>query len=81
MILKIIFPQFCEVIAEGLAAGKELLITAETAIQRVATSVDNPGIRQGKMQQAGVDEVVGVLINKSRQATAIFFCATKVLIA
>ena len=50
LILHVIFAQFSQVIAEGLATGEKLFIAAETAVQRVAPGIDNLGIRYSEMK-------------------------------
>src|SRR5258708_12239226 len=74
----VISSQIIEVVAEGLAFGKVLLVGAEARIHRMAAHVDDDGIRQNAIYQAYVAEVVRHLIDEMRPAAAQRRCLLQV---
>ena len=62
----IVAAQILEVVAEGLTFGEVLLVGAEARIHRMAAHVDDGRVRQHRVDEADVAEVVGHLVDEVR---------------
>ena len=58
-IAAVVASQIIEAVAEGLARGEMLLEGAEAGVHRMATGVDDGGVRQDRLDEADVAEIVG----------------------
>src|SRR5210317_1828481 len=57
-----------QVVGKRLASREQLFETAQTAVQRMAARIDNLRMRQDKLQEAHVREIIGHLVGKARLA-------------
>jgi len=62
--------EIVKVVTEGLPFRKVLLVGAEARIHRVASRVDNGGVRQDRLSEPDMAEIIGHLVDKVRSAAA-----------
>ena len=66
VVLAVVGREIVHVVGEVLALAEQLLVAAETAVERVPAGVDDPRVRQDQVQQPDVREVVGQLVGEVR---------------
>jgi hypothetical protein len=62
--------EMVKVVTERLSFREVLLVGAEARIDRVASRVDNGGVRQNRLNERDMAEIVGHLVDKVRSAAA-----------
>ena len=69
----VVGPDLVQAVSEFLTLSEELFEARPAAIHRIAPCIDDLGVRQDKMNQADMSEIVGHFINEVWRPLAMHF--------